>query len=103
MQIITAFANQHYTYRSMSTGILIRGGLIAAIYQRSLRLTSRARSTLPNGQLVNHISTDVSRIDFCAGYFHAVRPFHLAFFRLLKSTLNRYGLVLSSCWFALPC
>jgi ABC-type bacteriocin/lantibiotic exporter with double-glycine peptidase domain len=54
----------------MSTGVLLRGGLIAAIYSRSLRLTSRARSTLTNGKLVNHISTDVSRIDFCAGFFH---------------------------------
>ncbi|KIL64510.1 hypothetical protein M378DRAFT_163292 [Amanita muscaria Koide BX008] len=54
----------------MSTGVLLRGGLITAIYSRSLRLTSRARSTLTNGKLVNHISTDVSRIDFCAGFFH---------------------------------
>lgn len=57
-------------YRSTSTGILVRGGLITAIYNRSLRLTSRSRSSLPNGRLVNHISTDVSRIDFCAGFFH---------------------------------
>ncbi|OJA08422.1 hypothetical protein AZE42_08315 [Rhizopogon vesiculosus] len=54
----------------MSTGILLRGGLITAIYSRSLRLTPRARVTLSTGELVNHISTDVSRIDFCAGYFH---------------------------------
>jgi ABC-type multidrug transport system fused ATPase/permease subunit len=42
------------------------------VFNRSLRLTSRARSTLTNGKLVNHISTDVSRIDFCAGFFHVV-------------------------------
>lgn len=48
--------------------MLLRGGLITAIYSRSLRLTSRARSTLTNGKLINHISTDVSRIDFCAGF-----------------------------------
>ena len=54
----------------MSSGVLLRGGLITAIYSRSLRLTTRARQTLPNGRLVNHISTDVSRIDFCCGFFH---------------------------------
>jgi ABC-type bacteriocin/lantibiotic exporter with double-glycine peptidase domain len=54
----------------VTTGVLVRGGLITSIYSRSLRLTSRARSTLTNGKLVNHISTDVSRIDYCAGYFH---------------------------------
>lgn len=63
----------HFFYRATSTGVLLRSGLITAIYARSLKLTSRARSTLPNGKLVNHISTDVSRIDFCAGFFHMVR------------------------------
>uniref|UniRef100_A0A8H7Y0W3 ABC transporter n=1 Tax=Psilocybe cubensis TaxID=181762 RepID=A0A8H7Y0W3_PSICU len=70
MQIIVSLCTHHFFYRSTSTGVLLRGGLITAIYDRSLRLTSRARSTLTNGKLVNHISTDVSRIDFCAGFFH---------------------------------
>ncbi|TDL28197.1 ABC transporter [Rickenella mellea] len=70
MQFVTSFCTHHFFYRSSSTGVLLRGGLITAIYSRSLHLTSRARSTLTNGKLVNHISTDVSRIDFCAGFFH---------------------------------
>ncbi|CAK5275397.1 unnamed protein product [Mycena citricolor] len=70
MQLIGSLCQHHFFYRAMSTGVLVRGGLITAIYSRSLRLTSRARSTLTNGKLVNHISSDVSRIDFCAGFFH---------------------------------
>ncbi|KAK7032834.1 oligomycin resistance ATP-dependent permease YOR1 [Favolaschia claudopus] len=70
MQLIGSLGQHHFFYRAMATGVLIRGGLITAIYSRSLRLTSRARSTLTNGKLVNHISSDVSRIDFCAGFFH---------------------------------
>jgi ABC-type multidrug transport system fused ATPase/permease subunit len=70
LQLVASWATHHFFYRSMSTGVLLRGGLITAIYSRSLRLTARARVTLSNGELVNHISTDVSRIDFCAGYFH---------------------------------
>jgi len=73
LQVIASLGTHHFFYRSTSTGVLLRGGLINVIYSRSLRLTSRARSTLTNGKLVNHISTDVSRIDFCAGFFHAVR------------------------------
>ena len=73
LQVIASLGIHHFFYRSTSTGVLLRGGLINAIYNRSLRLTSRARSTLTNGKLVNYISTDVSRIDFCAGFFHAVR------------------------------
>ncbi|KAJ8520164.1 hypothetical protein ONZ45_g2986 [Pleurotus djamor] len=70
MQIVASLCTHHFFYRGASTGVLLRGALITAIYQRSLRLTSRARAKLPNGKLVNHISTDVSRIDFCCGFFH---------------------------------
>ncbi|KAI0300742.1 ABC transporter [Russula brevipes] len=70
LQFIFSFCNNHFLYRSTSTGVLVRGGLITAIYSRSLRLTTRSRAILPNGRLVNHISTDVSRIDFCCGFFH---------------------------------
>lgn len=72
LQVIASLSTHHFFYRATSTGVLLRGGLITAIYTRSLKLTSRARSTLTNGKLVNHISTDVSRIDFCAGFFHMV-------------------------------
>ncbi|KAG2341335.1 ABC transporter [Suillus weaverae] len=70
LQLISSWCNNHFFYRSMTSGVLLRGGLITAIYSRSLRLTAGARIKLSNGELVNHISTDVSRIDFCLGYFH---------------------------------
>jgi ABC-type multidrug transport system fused ATPase/permease subunit len=70
MQLLASACTHHFFYRGASSGVLLRAGLITAIYRRALRLTSRARSTLPNGKLVNHISTDVSRIDFCCGFFH---------------------------------
>ncbi|TFY56998.1 hypothetical protein EVG20_g8713 [Dentipellis fragilis] len=70
LQVIGSLCTHHFFYRSSSSGVLLRAGLITAIYNRSLRLTSRARAKLPNGKLVNHISTDVSRIDFCCGFFH---------------------------------
>lgn len=44
--------------------------LIGAIYRRSLVMTGKARVAIPSSRLVNHISTDVSRIDFCLGFFH---------------------------------
>ena len=70
LQVISSVCSNHFFYRSTATGVLLRGGLINAIYSRSIKFTARARSTLTNGKLVNHISTDVSRIDFCAGFFH---------------------------------
>ena len=54
----------------MGTGVLLRGALITAIYNKSLGLSTRARHVHSNGKLVNHISTDVSRIDFACQFFH---------------------------------
>ena len=68
LQLLSSLCNHHFFYRAASTGVLLRGGLISAIYDRSLKLSSRARTTLTNGKLVNHISTDVSRIDFCCSF-----------------------------------
>lgn len=33
-------------------------------------LSGKARVVATNGKLINNISTDVSRIDFCCGFFH---------------------------------
>ncbi|KAH9902793.1 P-loop containing nucleoside triphosphate hydrolase protein [Cubamyces lactineus] len=68
LQVLSSLCTHHFFYRAASTGVLLRGGLITAIYDRSLKLSSRARTTLTNGKLVNHISTDVSRIDFCCSF-----------------------------------
>ena len=54
----------------MGTGVLLRGGLITAVFNKALTLSTRARHIHPNGKLVNHISTDVSRIDFACQWFH---------------------------------
>ena len=70
LQVFSSLCTHHFMYRSSSSGVLVRGGLITAIYSRSLRLTTSARATLSNGRLVNHISTDVSRLDFCCSFFH---------------------------------
>jgi ABC-type multidrug transport system fused ATPase/permease subunit len=70
LQLLSSICQHHFFYRSGGTGVLLRAGLIAAVYDRSLQLSARARSTLTNGKLINHISTDVSRIDFAAGFFH---------------------------------
>ncbi|KAJ7510442.1 ABC transporter type 1, transmembrane domain-containing protein, partial [Mycena galericulata] len=79
MQLIASICQHQFFYRAMGTGVLVRGGLITAIYSRSLHLTSRARSTLTNGKLINHISSDVSRIDFCAGFFHMATMINVLF------------------------
>ncbi|KAM0753526.1 ABC transporter [Meredithblackwellia eburnea MCA 4105] len=51
-------------------GILARGALISACYRRAMVLSGKSRVTITNSKLVNHISTDVSRIDFASSFVH---------------------------------
>lgn len=44
----------------MTTGVLARAALISSIYKRGVNLTGKARTTITNATLMNHISTDVS-------------------------------------------
>ena len=50
-----------FFWRSMATGVLARGALIASIYERGVHLTGKERVKHTNAALVNHISTDVSQ------------------------------------------
>ncbi|KAJ3773608.1 ABC protein [Lentinula raphanica] len=71
--VIVVFASlmQHqFFWRSMITGVLTRGALINSIYKRSVVLNAKSRVKHSNTNLINHISTDVSRIDAAAQWFH---------------------------------
>lgn len=57
--LLTGFHVQFF-WRSMATGVLARAALIASIYKRGVNLTGKARTTITNSTLVNHIATDVS-------------------------------------------
>ncbi|KIK99142.1 hypothetical protein PAXRUDRAFT_132675 [Paxillus rubicundulus Ve08.2h10] len=69
LTITTSICTQQFFWRSMGTGVLARAALITSIYGRGVSLTGKARVKLTNAALVNHISTDVSRIDECAQWF----------------------------------
>jgi len=72
IQAFSVILNVHGFYRGFTTGLILRGALINVLFSRSLRLTNQARTRggFTTGKLVGMISTDVSRIDFCMGYFH---------------------------------
>lgn len=72
LQACSVIFNVHGFYRGFTTGLILRSALVHCLFSRSLKLTNRARTQggLTTGKLVAMISTDVSRIDFCMGYFH---------------------------------
>jgi len=70
MQIVASVCLHHFFNNSAGVGVLARSALIASIYKKATKLSGKAKTTISNGRLTNHIGTDVSRIDFCAGFFH---------------------------------
>lgn len=85
VQVASSLLQHHFFYRSMLTGALSRGALIACIYKKSLLLSNKARGEYTNGKITNLMSTDTFRIgitltillcacltlvDFAAGYAH---------------------------------
>lgn len=71
MLLVASLGTHQMFYRCTGTGVLLRGALISFIFDKGLRITGEERAKgLGNGKLTNHISTDVSRIDFACGFFH---------------------------------
>ncbi|KAJ7717861.1 ABC protein [Mycena metata] len=69
--VVASICQHQFFFRSMTTGVLARTALTGAIYERALHLTPAARLRLSNSAVLNHVSTDVSRVDACAQWFHA--------------------------------
>ncbi|SJX60774.1 probable YOR1-ABC transporter [Sporisorium reilianum f. sp. reilianum] len=69
MQIISSLGTHQFFWRSMSCGVESRAALITAIFERAMKMNGKARSS---GKLINHISTDCSRIDFASAWFSVV-------------------------------
>jgi ATP-binding cassette subfamily C (CFTR/MRP) protein 1 len=56
-------------HTSLSLTLQMRAALTCSVFKRSLVLSNVARATFSNGKLMNHLSTDISRIDYCAMWF----------------------------------
>ncbi|GAA6060372.1 hypothetical protein JCM10212_004556 [Sporobolomyces blumeae] len=70
MQIIYSIFTANTFSRGGQCGVLARGALIASSYRKALKMSGKSRVTITNSKLVSHISTDISRIDFCSSFFH---------------------------------
>ncbi|KIJ37571.1 hypothetical protein M422DRAFT_60949 [Sphaerobolus stellatus SS14] len=72
--VCSIIGQQQFFWRSISTGILARAALIVSVYRRGIFLQPSSRASLPNSALVNHISTDISRINGCAVFSARLAP-----------------------------
>ncbi|BEJ03533.1 hypothetical protein CcaverHIS641_0107080 [Cutaneotrichosporon cavernicola] len=80
LSMVQSVCQHQFFFRSMTHGALFRATLISATYKRALRLSVGARRTHPNGTLMAYLSSDISRIDYCAHWFHVMwtAPIQLA-------------------------
>ncbi|KAF9516365.1 hypothetical protein BS47DRAFT_1371770 [Hydnum rufescens UP504] len=70
LTIMSSIFQHQWFWRSMTSGLHARTALINSLYTRSLNFTPKARTIHSNGTLVNHLSTDISRIDYFFQWFH---------------------------------
>ena len=70
LESIASLFYNYYFKRVMIVGFCIRSALMAAIYQKALKLSPKSRQQFGDGRIVNMISTDVARIDMVTGYLH---------------------------------
>ncbi|TEB25163.1 P-loop containing nucleoside triphosphate hydrolase protein [Coprinellus micaceus] len=63
---LTSLVHHQFFWRSITAGVLARTALISSMYSRSVR------SMLSNVSLIHDISTDVSRVEAAARWFHPV-------------------------------
>jgi hypothetical protein len=54
--------DHQYSFLSQRLGLSVRSALVAAVYQKGLRLSSSARQTQSVGKIVNYMSTDIPEI-----------------------------------------
>ncbi|PWN35761.1 uncharacterized protein FA14DRAFT_167758 [Meira miltonrushii] len=76
MQVLASLFQHQFFFRSMSVGVHARSTLISSLFTRSMQLGGKDRSP---GKLLNHASTDCSRIDFASqwGALAITSPFAL--------------------------
>jgi hypothetical protein len=80
LSMLQSVCQHQFFFRSMTHGALFRASLISATYKRALTLSVGARRAHSNGTLMAYLSSDISRIDYCAHWFHAIwtAPIQLA-------------------------
>jgi ABC-type multidrug transport system fused ATPase/permease subunit len=78
MQVIQSFALSHFYYRGMLMGGEGRAAMIALAFDKSLRLSARAKAGATdaegwsNGRIMNLIATDAARVEQACGVLHLV-------------------------------
>ncbi|KPV74356.1 uncharacterized protein RHOBADRAFT_54195 [Rhodotorula graminis WP1] len=70
MQLFVSVCMNNTFARSGQCGVLARAALISSLYRKAFKMSGKARTDISNAQLVSHISTSISRVDWASTFFH---------------------------------
>lgn len=81
IKLVESLSQRHWFFDSRRTGMRIRSALMAAIFQKQLKLSNQGRKNHSTGEIVNYIAVDAYRLGDALSWFHMAwsSPLQLAF------------------------
>ncbi|BFG24302.1 hypothetical protein CerSpe_105780 [Prunus speciosa] len=79
-KLVECLSQRHWFFDSRRSGMKMRSGLIAAIYQKQLKLSSLGRRRHSAGEIVNYIAVDAYRMGEFPWWFHSTWSYALQLF-----------------------
>ncbi|CAB4302935.1 unnamed protein product [Prunus armeniaca] len=89
-KLVECLSQRPWFFDSRRSGMRMRSGLIAAIYQKQLKLSSMGRRRHSAGEIVNYIAVDAYRMGEFPWWFHSTWSYAL---QLLLSVGVLFGVV----------
>ncbi|RAL42397.1 hypothetical protein DM860_017577 [Cuscuta australis] len=69
-KVLDTLPNRHFYFYSKRVGMKIRSALMAAVFQKQLKLSNRGKQRHSTGEIVNYIAIDAYRMGECVMWFH---------------------------------
>lgn len=90
IKVVESLSQRHWFFGSRRFGMKMRSAMMAAIFQKQLKLSSQARRKHAAGEIVNYLAVDAYRLGDFPWWFHMVWSMPL---QLLLSVATLFGTV----------
>lgn len=67
-----SLSQRHWFFKSRRCGMRIRSGLMVAVYEKQLKLSSLGKRRHSTGEIVNYVAVDAYRMGECSWWFHTI-------------------------------
>jgi hypothetical protein len=69
-KLVESLSQRHCFFQSRRSGMRVRSALMAAVYQKQLKLSSLGRKRHSTGEIVNYVAVDANRMGEFPWWFH---------------------------------